>query len=417
MPESMGDFMDQFYAWMAKSGNRRLEGETWVPRDPMSPRTCANRIRKLRPILRDLGYLIHIRSPRPGRPRWVPNPRRDILRLRTDEVVAWFGTKFPPGDLPPHRRGLWNDYASAFRLFADFLHYGLGVWSQERLEEARGKVRLRGWYFYPEVDIVEPRKALAFQGWLERQPRYYSHAIMLYLMQWLGLRYIEVIKARASLDGPTLRVDWERRLIMVWGKGRGGLSKVRYLPLTSAVGQKLRGYQRWHRSRGISSPWLFVNSHGHPLSEDSWGYNKLIRSTCLPRYNRWVRERGRPDEALSEDEIRRMTTHRMGRHVFGTIYAAHMPPKTLMEYMGIKHFYVARRYINFSKEEKVQQFERATRAIVGGASGGGRKLEPDMAGIIEQLKTLSLKGRELAWLNFLEGLMGLLATDWAVEES
>jgi hypothetical protein len=47
---------------------------------------------------------------------------------------------------------------------------------------------------------VNPRKALAFQRWLERQPRYYSHTIMLHLMQWLGMRYLEVVRARASLS-------------------------------------------------------------------------------------------------------------------------------------------------------------------------------------------------------------------------
>ena len=104
-----------------------------------------------------------------------------------------------------------------------------------------------------------------------------------------------------------------------------------------------------------------------------------------------------------------MTTHKMGRHVFGTVYAPQLPAKTLMEYMGITKFSVVQRYINFSKTEKVDQFERATRRItnLSPASSGGRK-EGGVGKLIEQLRSEAPPGKERAWSSFLEGLAALL---------
>jgi integrase len=276
-----------------------------------------------------------------------------------EEGEGWFQAHFPPGDRTPREKARWNDYAGAFRKFAEFMHHGKGEWPREKLEEVRRRLLILD-VSYPELEIVEPVKAHAFQRWLGTQPKYYVHAIMLYLMQWLGMRYLEVVTAKAGLDGPTLKVDWSKRWVTIWGKGKGGLSKQRSLPLRDEVADKLKVYLAWRRERGFISDSLFVTSWGRPWAEQSWGYNKTIRTKCLPKYNQWVHSQGRPDLAFSEAEIQQMTTHRMGRHVFGTVYAPQLPAKTLMEYMGITKFSVVQRYINFSKAEKVEQFERAT---------------------------------------------------------
>jgi len=107
-----------------------------------------------------------------------------------------------------------------------------------------------------------------------------------------------------------------------------------------------------------------------------------------------------------------MTTHKMGRHVFGTVYAPQLPAKTLMEYMGITKFSVVQRYINFSKTEKVDQFERATQKILYSGVSQVSRSPPQLAPLLlEQLRTLAPPGRERAWLAFVDGLVGLFVED------
>ena len=310
----------------------------------------------------------------------------------------------------PRETARWNDYAGAIRKFAEFMHYGKGVWSAEKL----GKIRSRVLLFdvsYPELEIVEPAKAHAFQRWLEAQRGYYIHGTMLYLMQWLGMRYLEVVSAKASHAVPTLKVDWAKSWVTIWGTGKGGLSKQRSLPLRAEVAQKLKDFIQWRQDHGIVSEDLFVTTWGRSWSESSWGFNKTIRTLSLPRFNKRALSQNRPELIFSQDEIRKMTTHKMGRHVFGTVYAPLLPAKTLMEYMGITKFSVVQRYINFSKAEKVDQFERATKNIASQKGSENILENTTTRALIEQLKGAPPPGKEGAWSAFLDGLKALISSD------
>jgi len=408
----MRSTLDDFLAWMSRSGNKRKVGSERLPAEPLSPRTTIRHLKKTRTILRDLGYLLYTKNPVPRRPnQWLVNPDKDVRFVSVEEVGSWFEAHFPPGDRTPREKARWNDYAGAIRKFAEFMHYGKGVWSEEKIEKIRRRVVLF-YVDYPELEIVEPAKAHAFQRWLEAQLGYYVHGMMLYLMQWLGMRYLEIVSAKASLDGPTLKVDWAKSWITIWGKGKGGLSKQRSLPLRVEVAEKLRGYLQWRQDHGIVSEHLFVTTWGLPWSESSWGFNKTIRTLCLPRFNRWAQSQGTLDVLFSQEEVRKMTTHKMGRHVFGTVYAPQLPAKTLMEYMGITKFSVVQRYINFSKTEKVEQFERATRSIVGVEKT--RKGSPPISvpeALLDQLRPLAPPGREQAWMAFLDGLRAMFGSE------
>ena len=235
---------------------------------------------------------------------------------------------------------------------------------------------------------------------------------MLYLMQWLGMRYLEVVRAKAFLDGPTLKVDWAKSWITIWGKGKGGLSKQRSLPLRAEAAQKLKDYLQWRQDHGIASEDLFVTTWGFSWSESSWGFNKTIRKLCLPRFNKWVQDQSRPELVFSNDEIHKMTSHKMGRHVFGTVYAPQLPAKTLMEYMGITKFSVVQRYIDFSKTEKVEQFERATMNIAKASHrSDGKRSAPEATELIGQLMNLAPRGKERAWSAFVQGLKALFSEE------
>jgi hypothetical protein len=367
-------------------------------------------LKKTRTVLRDLSYLIYTKNPIPRRPnQWLVNPDKDVRFLSVEEIEGWFESHFPGGDRTPREKARWNDYAGAIRKFAEFMHYGKDAWSEEKLEKIRRRVLLFE-IAYPELEIVEPTKAHAFQRWLEAQPGYYVHGTMLYLMQWLGMRYLEVVKATAAMDGPTLKVDMTKSWVTIWGKGKGGLSKQRALPLRAEVAQKLKDYVQWRQDHGIGSDELFVTTWGRSWSESSWGFNKTIRTLSLPRFNRWAVLENRPEFVFSDEERRKMTTHKMGRHVFGTVYAPRLPAKTLMEYMGITKFSVVQRYINFSKAEKVDQFERATKTIAS-QEGSENNLENMTTRVmIEQLKAAPPPGKEEAWAAFLDGLKALISS-------
>ncbi len=406
----MRSTLEEFLTWMSRFGNKRKVNGGRYPAEPLSPRTSTRHLKKSRTVLRDLGYLIYIKNPIPRRPnQWLVNPDKDVRFLSVEEIESWFEAHFRAGDRTPREKARWNDYAGAIRKFAEFMHYGKGVWSEEKLEKIRRRVLLFD-VAYPELEIVEPAKAHAFQRWLEAQPGYYVHGTMLYLMQWLGMRYLEVVSAKASLDGPTLKVDWAKSWVTIWGKGKGGLSKQRSLPLRVEVAQKLKDYVQWRQDHGILAEDFFVTTWRLSWSESSWGFNKTIRTLCLPRFNNWAQSQNRSELVFSQEEIRKMTTHKMGRHVFGTVYAPQLPAKTLMEYMGITKFSVVQRYINFSKADKIEQFERATRHIVeSGAAVPEAAITADGIALIERLKTLAPGGKEKIWGAFLEGLMGLFS--------
>jgi integrase len=414
----MRSTLEEYILWMSKFGNKRKVGGDRLPAEPLSPRTSLRHLKKTRTILRDLGYLVYTKNPIPRRPnQWLVNPEKDVRFLAAAELEGWFERHFPGGDRTPREKARWNDYAGAIRKFAEFMHYGKGVWSEEKLAKIRRRILLFD-IAYPELEIVEPAKAHAFQRWLEAQPGYYVHGTMLYLMQWLGMRYLEVVSAKASLDGPTLKVDWSKSWITIWGKGKGGLSKQRSLPLRAEVVQKLKYYLQWRQDHGVVSPELFVTTWGLPWSESSWGFNKTIRTLSLPRYNRFASSEGHPELVFSPEEIRKMTTHKMGRHVFGTVYAPQLPAKTLMEYMGITKFSVVQRYINFSKVEKVDQFERATRNIETGRQSSRHPGDTLAAGsLLEELRAMAPLGREKAWNAFLDGLIGLFGEEEASSQT
>src|SRR6266567_6741601 len=407
----MRSTLDDFLSWMSRFGNKRKLGGERLPAEPLSPRTSSRYLKKTRRVLCDLGYLLYTKNPIPRRPnQWLVNADKDLRFLSIGEIEGWFETHFSAGDRTPPAKARWNDYAGAIRKFAEFMHYGKGVWSEEKLEKIRRRVVLFD-VDYPELEIVEPAKAHAFQRWLEAQLVYYVHGTMLYLMQWLGMRYLEVINAKASLDGPTLKVDWTKSWVTIWGKGKGGLSKQRSLPLRAEVAQKLKDYLRWRQDHGIVSRELFVTTWDLPWSESSWGFNKTVRTLCLPRFNKWALSQNRRELIFSIEEIRNMTTHKMGRHVFGTVYAPQLPAKTLMEYMGITKFSVVQRYINFSKTEMVDQFERATKNIVSTTGHGDHNSSRIANALLDQLRPLAPRGRDQAWIAFLEGLKGLFDAD------
>ena len=146
--------LEEFLGWMSRFGNKRKVGGERLPAEPLSPRTSSRHLKKTRTVLRDLGYLLYTKNPIPRRPnKWLVNPDRDVRFLSLEEIEGWFEAHFPPGDRTPREKARWNDYAGAIRKFAEFMHYGKGVWSEEKLEKIRRRILLFD-VAYPELEIV-----------------------------------------------------------------------------------------------------------------------------------------------------------------------------------------------------------------------------------------------------------------------
>src|SRR3989442_5483422 len=108
----MRSTLDDFLAWMSRSGNKRKVGSERLPAEPLSPRTTIRHLKKTRTILRDLGYLLYTKNPVPRRPnQWLVNPEKDVRFVSVEEVGSWFDGHLPPGGRTTRGKARRNDYA------------------------------------------------------------------------------------------------------------------------------------------------------------------------------------------------------------------------------------------------------------------------------------------------------------------
>src|SRR3989442_13017283 len=123
----MKSTLDDFLAWMSRSGNKRKVGSERLPAEPLSPRTTIRHLKKTRTILGDLGFLLYTKNPVPRRPnQWLVNPDKDMRFGSIDEIESWFEAHFPPGYRPPREMARSPDYQAPLRNLAEFRHYGKG---------------------------------------------------------------------------------------------------------------------------------------------------------------------------------------------------------------------------------------------------------------------------------------------------
>src|SRR2546422_9585855 len=119
----MRSTLDDFLAWMSRSGNKRKVGSERLPAEPLSPRTTIRHLKKTRTILRDLGYLLYTKNPVPRRPnQWLVNPANDVRFVSVEEVGRWLEAHLPPADRSPREKARCNHYAGAIRKCAEVMH-------------------------------------------------------------------------------------------------------------------------------------------------------------------------------------------------------------------------------------------------------------------------------------------------------
>ncbi len=381
MPRS---FLDDFYDYLLKRGRRdRHNGK---PSYPLSPTTAEKMLVMARRILIDAGIVgiqcrpcqLRVRKSRcpgcradprreRGHRKWKYLVEADYRRtIRPENLTFWFDREFPPSrvQLDPRERdkvtGRKAQYIRASYKLAEFLHFEKAVWTEAQLDELRATLRIpaRG---NSKVRIPELERIDAFLAWLKpRDPTYW---LMLYLMRWQGLRWSEVINTRADLESGTYVPDEESGTVTVYGKGTGGLGKAGEIPLvmpdpddpsrTLPTTLLLRRHLEWRATLGIESEWMFVKTSstnprylGRKWSEDSGGFNDMIRKRAA-------------EFGFSDEEVRLVSTHKIGRHAYGTWFVRHVDPETLRQNMRHADLKTTEKYLNWSVAARIRNTEQA----------------------------------------------------------
>lgn len=381
MPRS---FLDDFYDYLLKRGRR--DKRNGVPSYPLSPTTAEKMLVMARRLLIDRG-IVGVKC-RPcqrtldrfrctdcdtsyydagGRRDWeyfIPTDYRRVIRpsLLTD----WFDREFPSArvHVNPRERDLTagrkaQNVRAAYKL-SEFLHFEKGLWTREEVDGVRSTLRIPG-RGNSKVRIPDLERIDAFMAWLRsRDP---THWLMLYLMRWQGLRWSEVIHMRADLESGTYVPDEEAGTVTVYGKGTGGLGKAGEIPLivpdpddsskTIPATILLRPYLEWRSSLGIESEWMFVKTSstnpryfGRKWSDDSGGFNDMIRKRAA-------------EFGFTEEEVRLVSTHKLGRHAYGTWFVRHLDPETLRQNMRHADLKTTQKYLNWSVAARIRNTERA----------------------------------------------------------
>ncbi len=381
MPRS---FLDEFYKYLLTRGRR--DKRSGRPSHPLSPTTAEKMHVMARRILIDLCIVaIQCRTCRRevkksrcpgcgrdphrdrGRRKWRYVVQADYRRtIRPSPLTSWFDREFPPPSVQvdPRERdkvtGRKAQYIRAAYKLAEFLHFEKAVWTKAQLDELRATLRFpaRG---NSKVRIPELERIDAFLAWL--RPRDPTYWLMLYLMRWQGLRWSEVINMRADLESGTYVPDEDAGTVTVYGKGTGGLGKAGDIPLvvpdpddpsrTIPATLLLRRYLEWRATLGIESEWMFVKTSstnpryfGRKWSEDSGGFNDMIRKRAAAF-------------GFSKEEVRLVSTHKIGRHAYGTWFVRHVDPETLRQNMRHADLKTTEKYLNWSVAARVRNTEQA----------------------------------------------------------
>ena len=169
------------------------------------------------------------------------------------------------------------------------------------------------------------------------------HYMMFYLMRHANMRYLEVANVQADLKNGTLVKDFQNDMVIIYGKGRGGLSQRRTTPFFGKDQKELNEFLDWRRKQDIRSEWMFVNQYGTRFSQHSGHFNHFLRN------------KGR-EYGFSEDEVKLLTSHKVGRHAYGTDMTLRgLPERLLCDNMGIRNPVILTRYQNATDIIRVEE--------------------------------------------------------------
>lgn len=351
-----GNYIDGFYDWMIRKGKKPKKRE--IPSEPMSPIGAKGKLRLLRRILVDLQYVNSEKVKGNGYVYkvWPAPGLKRLDGITPGEFTLWMDNEFPScRDRKAKQRK--SAYVLAAWKFGEFLVYeqkdsnGKAVWNKKQLSQIKEEI-------YPpaierfEVEILEVNK---IDGLLEFiKTRNFTHYTMIYFSRWLGgMRYQEVINSHENLKTGTLHINLRKDKTTVYGKGKGGLQKPRYPTLLPQVKEVLLEYLKIRKTMDPAtekdSQYLFLTAYGKKWAENSGHFNESLRDHAKA----WGK--------LTEEEILLISTHRIGRHGFGTYFYPKMPEKLLMQEMGLEDPKMLHRYSNIKREQRASMMIEASK--------------------------------------------------------
>jgi len=336
------NYIERFEEWMIREGRINRDG---YPYEGLSPTTAKSRKKSVRRILIDLGFIKRVEGN--GSSGYIYDYQRgtgngDIRKLTIAQLVDWFKMEFPTlKNIKDRQRK--SSYVEAVYKFVEFLHFELRQWSRQKVEAIKKKIR-RPWVPPPwenKVEILPIHKIDSFISYLKTCSR--THHMMVYLMRYSGMRYAEVVNAKADMRTGTLLDNLKEDMLIIYGKGRGGLSQKRSTPFLEENHAELKDYLRWRDIEGVNSKWLFVNQYGKKFSDHSGHFNTYLR--------RKAKEFG-----FTKEEVKLVTSHKVGRHAYGTSMTIKgLPERFLCDNMGIRNPKILTRYQNATEEVRVNK--------------------------------------------------------------
>ncbi len=433
--------LDRIEHWLLESGGLRRTTEigekglpltrpgVWIPGNPLPVSTVSRVMRRLRKILRDLGYL------QPGKHGGLSRPTGKVLRqLSVDQVKAYVDQLYSSrcqgrcGGLRckccrVHHIGSWNKVADAFHRLAQYFRYERTFregpsWSHEKLLAVYNTTPTLQ-YRVPPPSMNSVPKAVAFREWLlgheDSQKQIYGW--MIWLGQVFGLRYSEWIAAELPMEGPRFRVDLAAGKVYVTGKGRLG-GKMRSVTITPEREAGLRRLAGWRESLGTRltddgvavAPILFPNlaprhQRGSARNPDVAAWNHTVRK-YVRVYNNRCEQSNHPELILDSKLV---SSHKIGRPVHITSLAlAKVDDKVAMEETGIEDERTLARYKRFSDSDRREMLLRTDRISSGGNTMMDTRTRGGPRELLELLKQQAPPGKEQAWNMILDGLLGLL---------
>lgn len=322
----------QVEQWMRERGTL----DDGVPRKPMTEQTVTNRMKVIRRVASDLGFL--------------SDGARPLRDLRPRFLVDYIGRRFPDGGYED--RNNWNNHARALRTLAVYLHHevrgskGRPAWSARDVERFMSSVKVR-----TERRTRPPTLSEEFlrrwENFLEYvrdlDPCNYAFAAWSY---HTCMRYDEVRRMDVGLrtgsailqaDG-TLEVD---------GKRNKGEPAPRTVPVRAEAREVMSWWMDYRERAGLTATALFpAGQTGTRRSVSSSTYNRRLRLLARDSglFDGTCNDRGdRPT-----GELRLIRSHTMGRHAGATALGhseaalidiqrqtGHRDPKILDRYINV----------------------------------------------------------------------------------